>query len=284
MDEKAALIGRAQELARALGRDTLTRAEFARRTGIGAGKVHYHFGGWSAFCRAAGLTPNRARGVPIPDDALFAALRDALLAMGGVGTQQALDKHFRYGVPILRRRGWRWRTALQRLRQWCEKNDPGFPYLDQLPAEPPGPELRRIRKTGGGAGGKVSPKSGAVQSARRIRQPVYGDRLGFRNFVNAPVSEINVAMLFALVSDELGFEIERAGPGYPDCDARRRAGPGRWQRVRIEFEFLARNFELHGHDPEHCDLIVCWEDNRGLACPVEVLAVKPLIARLMERG
>jgi hypothetical protein len=33
------------------------------------------------------------------------------------------------------------------------------------------------------------------------------------------------------------------------------------KRIRIEFEFNARNFRTHGHDPRKCDWIVCWEDD-----------------------
>jgi len=52
--------------------------------------------------------------------------------------------------------------------------------------------------------------------------------------------------------------------------------PGRWQRVRIEFEFQSRNFLQHFHDPEQCDLIVCWEHN-WTECPLEVLELKKVI-------
>jgi len=32
------------------------------------------------------------------------------------------------------------------------------------------------------------------------------------------------------------------------------------KRYRIEFEYKSSNFIAHGHDPDGCDLIVCWED------------------------
>jgi hypothetical protein len=306
MDQKQALIGRLKRLARTLGRDSVTRTEFTRRTGIPIGKVQYHFGKWSEFCRAAGLTPNRPRGVPIPDDELFAAMRDALLALGRVGTKQDFAKHFRFGPVILLRRGWTWRTALALLGQWATKNDPTFPYLDQLPkpeeAPAPGPRLVAGRNGLAFAKGHVpsfangrAPRPAKKPAARRRggRAPrgpgnagrrVYGDLLGFRCFLNAPTNEIAVAMLFAVVAADLGFAIEWAGSAFPDCDARRRVGPGKWRRVRIEFEYLSRNFAIHDHDPAGCDLIVCWEDNWGRDAPVEVLELKTLIERLRARG
>ena len=59
---------------------------------------------------------------------------------------------------------------------------------------------------------------------------------------------------------------------------RRRIGDG-WRHVRIEFELKSRTFHDHGHNAEHCDLIVCWEDNWP-ECPVEVLELKGVIATL----
>src|SRR5438067_12099626 len=37
--------------------------------------------------------------------------------------------------------------------------------------------------------------------------------------------------------------------------------PGRWQRVRIEFEFESKSFYQHGHPLNGCDVIVCWRHN-----------------------
>jgi hypothetical protein len=52
--------------------------------------------------------------------------------------------------------------------------------------------------------------------------------------------------------------------------------PNRFQRLKIEFEKDSRNFQKHGHDPNGCDLIVCWEHNWP-ECPVEVLALRDVI-------
>jgi hypothetical protein len=38
----------------------------------------------------------------------------------------------------------------------------------------------------------------------------------------------------------------------------REVRPGHWQRVRIEFEYESRNYRIHGHRGDGCDLIVCW--------------------------
>jgi hypothetical protein len=33
------------------------------------------------------------------------------------------------------------------------------------------------------------------------------------------------------------------------------------ERVRVEWEEVSANFVLHGHDPNLCDVIFCWNDN-----------------------
>ena len=54
-------------------------------------------------------------------------------------------------------------------------------------------------------------------------------------------------------------------------EARRQIAPGKWQSVRIEFEYESRHFHEHGHDTAGCDLIICWGHNWP-DCP-EKLAV-----------
>ena len=81
-----------------------------------------------------------------------------------------------------------------------------------------------------------------------------------------PVNEMGVVFLFAILARSLGFIVEALQSGFPDCEARLEVEPGRWQRVRIEFEYESRKFRDHRHDPRHCDLIVCWRHNWS-GCP-----------------
>ncbi len=82
-----------------------------------------------------------------------------------------------------------------------------------------------------------------------------------------------------MVAHELGYMVEMVTTGFPDCKAKRRVGNGRWERVRVEFEYQSRNFRDHGHDPEGCDVIVCWEHNWP-ECPVEVLELRSRLETL----
>jgi hypothetical protein len=86
----------------------------------------------------------------------------------------------------------------------------------------------------------------------------------------APTNEQEVVCLFGSVARRLGFVILRLQTQYPDGEALREIEPGRWQRVRIEFEYESRNFLHHGHNADRCHLIVCWRHNWP-ECPVEVI-------------
>jgi hypothetical protein len=133
MDERHALVAAARKLARELGRDRITRSEFTRHTGRSGERAQTLFGGWRAFCRAAGLTAGKPGTQKIGKDEIFAAMRDAFLAQGGVGTQREFLVHFRHGRNLLSRQGWSWREALGEFGVWAAANAPDFPYFDQLP-------------------------------------------------------------------------------------------------------------------------------------------------------
>jgi hypothetical protein len=89
----------------------------------------------------------------------------------------------------------------------------------------------------------------------------YGNPIDFRGMRHEPLNEQGVVLLFGMLAKELGYMIKAAQTGFPDCEAKRRIAPERWQRVRIEFEFESRNFRDHGHPSTGCDVIVCWRHN-----------------------
>ncbi|HEY2361990.1 MAG TPA: hypothetical protein VGK36_12795 [Candidatus Angelobacter sp.] len=96
-----------------------------------------------------------------------------------------------------------------------------------------------------------------------------------------PVNEMGVMALFCMLSRQLGFVIESVQSGFPDCEAKMEVEPGRWQHFRIEFEYESRNFRDHRHDPEKCDLIVCWRHN-WKDCPpnLQVLELSKVMGKL----
>jgi hypothetical protein len=121
-----------------------------------------------------------------------------------------------------------------------------------------------------------------ASNARRVRhRNVVGRLINFRGLVYAPVNENGVIFLFGKMADDLNMYVETIRPGYPDCMAKRYIGKGKWEELRIEFEFRSADFPRHKHHPEDCDAIVCWihdwED-----CPknIEVIELQSVVPQL----
>ena len=113
------------------------------------------------------------------------------------------------------------------------------------------------------------------------QKSIVGDLINFRGLVYSPTNEDGVIFLFGKVVEDLNMYIEEIKPGFPDCMGRRFTGKG-WERVAIEFEFRSSNFELHDHDPNGCDMIVCWEHNWP-TCPLEVIELREVIKSLPNK-
>lgn len=81
-----------------------------------------------------------------------------------------------------------------------------------------------------------------------------------------PENEIGVIVEFSQRMLQFDLEIVSIGSKFPDAILRHTKTEDEY---RTEFEFLASNFIEHGHDPRHCDLIVCWiNDYRDCFLPV----------------
>jgi hypothetical protein len=104
---------------------------------------------------------------------------------------------------------------------------------------------------------------------------IVGDLINFRGLVYAPLNENGVVYLFGKVTEDLHMYVEEIKPGFPDCIARRFTGKG-WERIRVEFEFRSSHFKQHGHDPEACDVVICWEHDWE-DCPIEVIELRTAI-------
>lgn len=107
---------------------------------------------------------------------------------------------------------------------------------------------------------------------------VMGEPFDRSPMTNAPVNELGVMVLFGMVAAGLGLQVESVQGKFPDCVAKRQVAPGKWQYLRIEFEYESKNFKLHGHDPKGCDMIVCWRHN-WKDCPAEIEVVE--LSRLL---
>jgi hypothetical protein len=97
----------------------------------------------------------------------------------------------------------------------------------------------------------------------------------------SPVDELGVACLFFTHHKELGFPyIVKASSKFPDVTAIDKDG----ETTYIELEYKSSDFILHGHSPEECDYIVCWEDDleeKPDKFP-EIISLKNEIPKLTE--
>jgi hypothetical protein len=115
-------------------------------------------------------------------------------------------------------------------------------------------------------------------------RPLLGAPMPLPAMAYEPVNEMGVMVLFSMLAQQLGFVIEAVQSGFPDCEAKIEVEPGRWQHFRIEFEYESLQFKKHGHDPQKCDLIVCWRHN-WKNCPphIQVLELSKLVGQLAAK-
>jgi hypothetical protein len=112
-------------------------------------------------------------------------------------------------------------------------------------------------------------------------RPLLGAPMSVPGLAHEPLNEMGVILLFGLVARELGFIVESVRAAFPDCEAKMEVEPGKWQRMRIEFEYESLGFRDHKHDPEKCDLIVCWRHN-WKACPANLQVLE--LSRVLQQG
>ncbi len=124
----------------------------------------------------------------------------------------------------------------------------------------------------------VSPAQGLVglQSTAAPRErPVYGEPINHPCMANAPTNEDGVLGLFVAMARDLGFIVKRIQRPFPDIEALRKMKDGRWKLTLAELEYESLSFVTHGHDPNGCDLIICWIHN-WKECPLEVIELRRL--------
>jgi hypothetical protein len=113
---------------------------------------------------------------------------------------------------------------------------------------------------------------------------VYGDPIEFRGVRHAPVDVGGVIFLFGMIARELGFTVEAMASGFPRCEAKRQLAPGKWTRVRIDFELESRHFRDAGRNHTACDLIVCWRDTwPDRPASLDILSLERVLPTLSAR-
>jgi hypothetical protein len=285
----AAILGCAEKLGR-----VPTVAELIKYERIDRVEVRKHFGNYTAALEACNLeVPERGRKLEM--DRLFEDWAGVVRKLKKLPTVFEYEQNSRYSERPLSSRFGTWAQVPGALKLYAEKNGLAPEWSDVMHlVEEQGSgasgklggrfesSLERSRDGGpnglsdgglsGGLGGQAT-LSAMVCAVSGERRPVYGMVIATHAHVYAPTNESGVVCLFGAMAGQLGFMVLRIQTEFPDCEAIRLIAPGRYQLVKIEFEYESRNFLKHNHDPEGCDLIVCWEHN-WRECPVEVVELK----------
>lgn len=252
-----------QRVAQKLGRGAISRADFARHGQFGDSKVVRTFGSWNAAVQAAGLEANTTT-VRKTDAELKAEFDRVKEYLDKVPTASEFAAHGKIAVNVYSKRFGKWSAAVA---HFMGKTSP--------PAAPQKRPASNAMKTPFHQPHRTPP-------AAITGRPLYGPPLSFRGLQHEPLNEQGVVYLFGMVARELGFLVESIQEGFPDCRAKKqvkRGGRVAYQSVAIEFEFSSSNFRVHGHDPNACDLVVCWEHDWP-ECPVQVVELSTEIQKL----
>ncbi|MBI2900416.1 MAG: hypothetical protein HYY17_09530 [Planctomycetes bacterium] len=217
----------------------------------------------------------------IEDAALLADWARVVRMNGTLPTQIRYRHDGQHDPDAFRKRFGSWAALPAKFREFAQDKPEYADVLALLPADsradslasPSTPsETRPLRWSGS-----------TERHSKLDDRPTYGNPLDFRGLRHEPVNEQGVVFLFGMVARELGYLVEAVQAGYPDCEAKRQVDRGKWQRVRIEFEFESRHFRDHGHAADGCDLIVCWRHNWP-DCPrsLEVVELSTVIRSLSK--
>ncbi len=242
------------------------------------------FESWNDALREAGLDPH-SKNQPVEIGPMLEQWGTVVRALGHLPTR-----------AVYRREGGRHTEVLQRACHGWKRVPAAF--TNYAKDKPEWADVLRIIERARAAGPKrhralIMPRPAepftpgeAPRSSRLTDRAALGDPLDFEAMRHEPVNEQGVVLLFGMLAERLGYLIETVQTAFPDCEAKRRVAGGRWQRVRIEFEFESRAYQEHGHPAENgeaCDVIVCWR-HTWAECPewIEVLELRAVVERLGE--
>ena len=266
---KEEVIAAIQECAAKLGR-TPTQPEMKEACGVNPRLYMRLFGNFTKALEASGFE-GRGAGYATRMRELFMEWATMVRAMGQVPSLCEYELRSKFSVAPLRTRFGKWSHVTKGMVQYAVENNLSEEWADVLEiAKQHEPHLKKERSS-------FRLISISTSKPRLLNdRPLYGAPFMGRPMAFAPVNEMGVVYLFGTLAEKLGFIVTWIGTQYPDAEAFREVEPERWQRVRVEFEFQSRNFLQHFHDPDGCDLIVCWENNWE-ECPLEVLELKPVV-------
>jgi len=201
---------------------------------------------------------------PLSDDELLEKLHKTVSDLEGIPSFTQLRRKTRITEKVFKQRfGKKGKPEVfSHYRNWLEKHEPNSNNIQFVDAYLEG--------------------QGKTKTSRSlVERKDLTAKIRWQNLNYEPTNEQGVVFLFGMVSWALGFSIEYIGDDFPDCEAKRytEGKRKRQEHVRIEFKHKSREYN---YPVEDCDIIVCWEDNWGNDCPLEVIELRTEIERLRK--
>jgi len=278
--DRDAVLNAIRDAAKTLGRPP-SRREFQSVSGFGEYPVLKHFQSWREAVRSAGLEPHSAN-QPLDPSALLQDWGEMVRRERSIPTRRQYRRDGKYSPGVFERKFGPWSNIPAQFKIFAASRPE---WADVVALIPMG--VNRISppvSQPAASASSSAPDEVPQRHPKLDNRPTYGNPIDFRGLRHEPVNEEGVVFLFGMVARELGYLVEAMQAGYPDCEAKRQIDAGKWQRVRIEFEYESRNFRDHGHSPDGCDIIVCWRHN-WQECPLhlEVVELSHIIKTLASK-
>jgi hypothetical protein len=277
---KEEIIQAMKELAEQLGHPP-SLSELRIHKGVHDRQIRKHFLTYKRALDECGMKRD-GQGYKLSAEELFRDWVKLMRRLGKVPSILEYDMHSRYSHRPLVSRFGNWRQAQMGMLTVAEENGWEGQWKEEM-------EMLRTHLAETNAHGRTFTRQSSAQRFGQFNRgilkdrPTYGPPLVRTPLAHGPTNEQGVLFLFGAMAEKLGFQVTRIQIGFPDCEAMRETAPDVWQPVKIELEHASRNFVTHLHDPQGCDLIVCWEHNWP-ECPLEVIALSDQLAALSGKA
>jgi len=247
---------------------------FKKESNINIANVSRHFDGWTEAVTLAGFKPDTSK-VKKTEDELWEEFLRVCTQLDKIPGRLDFERNTNFSDNIYVERWHNWDVIKKNFKEWLKVKHPKSKFIVQLPEEKIRKKIKPVDKP------VERPKGPIVWSP--TKDTFCGAPMNFRGLMYEPINEQGVIFLFGKISEEMGFNIEAIQQGFPDCDGKRLINKNKnlWEPVSIEFEYNSKAFSEHGHDPEKCDVIICWNHDWA-DCPLEVVELKEEIKRLRK--
>jgi len=257
------LLNELRRVAKMLNKNTLTKDDFDQYGRACAAEIQRKFGSWNNGLKKAGLDIQYVRNIPAVE--LLAEIERVWNQLGRQPKREEIERLGKFSRGPYERHFGSWAKAIEEFVRWKDNGEKANDLGDLK---------------------EISPEILISQPRKpsKARKVEYGEPIDFLGLRHAPLNEQGVVYLFGILSRQLGFIIEAVRTDFPDCEGKRQM-PGkqeRWERVSIEFEFKSSHFRVHNHNPDECDVIICWE-NDWKECPIEVISLKEIMEKIKNK-